>query len=56
MNAALSARLTGGVGIEAVVPLLLFGMWQLHYFHRAFIYPFQIEVRPGSGTTVAPAR
>jgi len=37
------------------VPLLLFAMWQLHYFHRAFIYPFRIEVRPGSGTTLATA-
>lgn len=37
------------------VPLLLFAMWQLHYFHRAFVYPFRIEVRPGSGTTLATA-
>jgi protein-S-isoprenylcysteine O-methyltransferase Ste14 len=37
------------------VPLVLFAMWQLHYFHRAFIYPFQLEVRPGSGTTLATA-
>ena len=38
-----------------IVPLLLFLLWQLHYFHRAFIYPFQLEVRPGSGTTLATA-
>lgn len=35
------------------VPLVLFGLWQLHYFHRSFIYPFQLEVRPGSGMNVA---
>ena len=37
------------------VPLVLFVLWQLHYFHRAFVYPFQLEVRPGSGTTLATA-
>lgn len=37
------------------VPFALFLLWQLHYFHRAFIYPFQLEVRPGSGTTLATA-
>lgn len=31
-----------------VVPLLLLVMWQLHYVHRSFIYPFQIRVKPGS--------
>lgn len=30
--------------------LILLAMWQLHYFHRAFIYPFQIRVKPGSTT------
>jgi protein-S-isoprenylcysteine O-methyltransferase Ste14 len=25
------------------VPLLLFGLWQLHYVHRTFIYPFRIR-------------
>lgn len=39
----------------ATVPLVLFALWQLHYFHRAFIYPFQLEVRPGSGTTLSTA-
>ncbi|MDX1692284.1 MAG: DUF1295 domain-containing protein [Ketobacteraceae bacterium] len=34
------------------VCLLLLFMWQLHYFHRAFIYPFQIKVKPGSRTTL----
>ena len=28
----------------------LFIMWQMHYFHRAFIYPFQLQVRAGSST------
>ena len=32
--------------------LALFLMWQLHYFHRAFIYPFQLKVRPGSTTPI----
>jgi protein-S-isoprenylcysteine O-methyltransferase Ste14 len=27
-------------------------MWQLHYFHRAFIYPFQLKLRPGSSTPI----
>lgn len=37
------------------VPLMLLALWQLHYFHRAFIYPFQLAVRGGSGTTLATA-
>lgn len=28
--------------------LLLLLMWQTHYAHRAFIYPFQMRVRPGN--------
>lgn len=32
--------------------LVLLVMWQLHYFHRSFIYPFQIKVKPGSKTTL----
>ncbi len=37
--------------LSVSVPMLaLFAMWQLHYFHRAFIYPFQLKVRPGSTT------
>lgn len=35
-----------------VVPLLLMLMWQLHYVHRSFIYPFQIRVKPGARTTL----
>lgn len=30
-----------------VAPLLLFALWQLHYFHRSFIYPFQRKLKPG---------
>ena len=30
-----------------MVCILLLLMWQLHYFHRSFIYPFQIKVKPG---------
>ena len=32
---------------NAVCLVLLF-LWQLHYVHRAFIYPFQIKVKPNS--------
>ena len=35
--------------------MLLFLMWQLHYFHRSFVYPFQLVVREGTGTTLATA-
>ena len=28
--------------------LILLFLWQLHYFHRSFIYPFQIKVKPGA--------
>lgn len=31
-----------------IAPLLLFSIFQIHYFHRTFIYPFQIHVKPGS--------
>jgi 3-oxo-5-alpha-steroid 4-dehydrogenase 1 len=26
-----------------LVPLILLGLWQLHYFHRTFIYPMRIR-------------
>lgn len=32
------------------VPLLLFAMWQLHYFQRSFIYPFKRSLKPGDRT------
>lgn len=37
-----------GPNAGAAVPLILLCLWQLHYVHRAFIYPFQIKVKPGS--------
>lgn len=33
-----------------LVPLLLFLMWQAHYFHRSFIYPFTRKLKPGETT------
>jgi steroid 5-alpha-reductase/3-oxo-5-alpha-steroid 4-dehydrogenase 1 len=32
------------------VPLLLFLLWQSHYFQRSFIFPFLIRTRPGDTT------
>ncbi|MCA9654976.1 MAG: DUF1295 domain-containing protein [Myxococcales bacterium] len=29
------------------VPLLMLGLWQLHYLHRAFVYPLTKRSRPG---------
>lgn len=43
---------TGPLPVTAPI-IALFIMWQMHYFHRAFIYPFQLQIRPGSTT---PAR
>jgi len=42
---------TGPLGTSPAV-IALFVMWQLHYFHRAFIYPFQLQVRPGATTPI----
>lgn len=33
-----------------LVPLILFGMWQLHYFQPSFIYPYKRKVKPGDTT------
>lgn len=33
-----------------LAPLVLFAMWQAHYFQRSFIYPFKRQVRPGDST------
>lgn len=30
-----------------VVPLVMLGLWQLHYLHRAFVYPWLVRSRPG---------
>lgn len=32
------------------VPLLFLLMWQFHYFHRTFIFPFRIKPKPGDTT------
>ncbi|HVT34110.1 MAG TPA: DUF1295 domain-containing protein [Nevskiaceae bacterium] len=34
-------------------PLVLFLMWQSHYFQRSFIFPFRIKPRPGDTTPVS---
>jgi 3-oxo-5-alpha-steroid 4-dehydrogenase 1 len=31
-------------------PLVLFCMWQSHYFQRSFIFPFKLQTRPGDTT------
>lgn len=31
------------------VPLVLFLLWEVHYFHRTFIYPRTIKPKPGAG-------
>ena len=36
-----------------LAPLVLFLMWQSHYFQRSFIFPFKIAVRPGDTTPIA---
>ncbi|MEE2733399.1 MAG: 3-oxo-5-alpha-steroid 4-dehydrogenase [Pseudomonadota bacterium] len=35
-----------------LAPMILLVLWQLHYLHRSFIYPFQIKVKPGARTTL----
>lgn len=32
----------------ALVPIILFLMYEVHYFHRTFIYPTQIKAKPGA--------
>jgi 3-oxo-5-alpha-steroid 4-dehydrogenase 1 len=32
----------------AAAPLLLFTLFEIHYFHRTFIYPLQLRVKPGA--------
>jgi len=36
-----------------VAALILLLMWQVHYAHRAFIYPFQLRLEPGARTPLA---
>jgi len=37
-----------------IVPLLLFALWQAHYAHRAFVYPFQLRAAPGATMALVP--
>jgi steroid 5-alpha reductase family enzyme len=32
-----------GAGRAHLVPLLFFGLWQVHYAYRAFVYPFSLR-------------
>ena len=34
-----------GANAQQTVPLVLFGIWQLHYVRRTFVYPFQIRAK-----------
>lgn len=34
------------------VPLILFLLWEVHYFHRTFIYPGTLKPKPGAGFRV----
>lgn len=34
-----------GVHRLELVPLALIGVWQLHYFHRTFIFPFRLRAK-----------
>ncbi|MGB1580282.1 MAG: 3-oxo-5-alpha-steroid 4-dehydrogenase [Nevskiales bacterium] len=34
------------------MPLIFLLMWQFHYFHRTFIFPMTVKVRPGSSTPI----
>jgi len=31
------------------IPIILFLLWEAHYFHRTFIYPMSLKAKPGSG-------
>jgi protein-S-isoprenylcysteine O-methyltransferase Ste14 len=42
-----------GIRALALVPLVLLGLWQLHYVHRTFIYP--LRIRPARRTPVVVA-
>ena len=41
-----AAFLAGGHRADAV-PIVLLGLWQLHYVQRAFVYPFLMRAAPG---------
>jgi 3-oxo-5-alpha-steroid 4-dehydrogenase 1 len=42
-----------GANPGGVVPAILLALWQLHYAHRSFVYPFQLKVREGAGMNLA---
>ncbi len=42
----------GGNGDGTVVPLVFLAMWEVHYLHRAFIYPFAMRNGDGRMTLV----
>lgn len=35
-----------------ITPIILFFMWEIHYFHRTFVYPFTLKAKPGAGFRV----
>jgi steroid 5-alpha-reductase/3-oxo-5-alpha-steroid 4-dehydrogenase 1 len=41
-----------GADAFELTPLLLFAMWQSHYFQRSFIFPFKLKTRPGDTTPI----
>lgn len=41
-----------GPNATTVPALVLLFMWQLHYVHRSFIYPFQLSVRENARTAL----
>ena len=41
-----------GAHRAGLVPLLLLSVWELHYVHRAFVYPF--SMRPGARNASIP--
>jgi hypothetical protein len=34
-----------GTRASELVPLVLLGMWQLHYIHRTYVFPFRMRLR-----------
>lgn len=36
-----------GPHAREAAPLAMFALWQLHYVHRAFVFPFRMRTRPG---------
>jgi hypothetical protein len=37
-----------GSHTTAIAPLVLFSLFQIHYFHRTFIYPFTLRIKPNA--------